>query len=139
MLNSGLRFSKDSSNNRADREVSRFPLLVQDSTHNVHTWLFGLQLLHGVGVQYRLRLQLWCGLYTVGLFWAIVAVWHKLLFMANSDTVRSSLTGLPTCAQHQPDRRRVLPGRSPWRWLRSASIPCWYLRWCSPSAQPRTR
>ena len=90
MLNSGLRFSKDSSNNRADREVSRFPLLVQDSTHNVHTWLFGLQLLHGVGVQYRLRLQLWCGLYTVGLFWAIVAVWHKLLFMANSDTVRSS-------------------------------------------------
>ena len=120
-------------------EVSRFPLLVQDSTHNVHTWLFGLQLLHGVGVQYRLRLQLWCGLYTVGLFWAIVAVWHKLLFMANSDTVRSSLTGLPTCAQHQPDRRRVLPGRSPWRWLRSASIPCWYLRWCSPSAQPRTR
>eukprot|EP01043_Picozoa_sp_COSAG02_P057618 COSAG02_NODE_7026_length_3222_cov_2.616394_1_plen_706_part_00 len=27
--------------------VSGFPLLVQDSTHNVHTWLFALQLMHG--------------------------------------------------------------------------------------------
>jgi hypothetical protein len=32
-------------------KVSRFPLLVQDSTHNVHTWLFALQLMHGKSTQ----------------------------------------------------------------------------------------
>jgi hypothetical protein len=28
-------------------KVVQFPLLVQDSTHNIHTWLFALQLMHG--------------------------------------------------------------------------------------------
>ena len=74
--------------------VTRFPLLVQDSTHNVHTWIFGLQLMHGTGVQYRLRMQIWGGIYAVGLLAALVAIWHRLLFMHNGDQLPVSLVAL---------------------------------------------
>lgn len=104
-------------------QVTGFPSLVQDSTHNVHTWLFALQLTHGksifprasrsedgrvglkkrllesgdgvclvgAGMQYRLRMQVWGGVYIFGMLVPLFLVWQRLLAMDPGEPVPEAI------------------------------------------------
>jgi hypothetical protein len=69
--------------NGRGQDVHRFPLLVQDSAHNVHTWSFARQVTGSWGEKFLRRFQVFCGWYAVLLLGAVGTVWWHLMDYAS--------------------------------------------------------
>ena len=115
-------------------DVHRFPLLVQDSAHNVHTWSFARNVAVAAGEKFLRRFQVYCGWYLFGLIVPVVAIWWQLaslepghevplwIVMANIDSVllasavlgcvnaahRLNFSAKLQCAELRSARRRTL-------------------------------